>query len=294
MKQRWLAVLLLVCVWAMNVQAAVTARDGQSNVVTLSQPAKRIVALVPHAVEMLYTIGAGDKIVATVNYADYPPAARKLTSVGSYSGVSLDAVLRQRPDLVIAWSEGGLDRQIQRLRQLGIPVFISHPVQLDDVAQEMLALGALTGLDQRAMKAAGQYRTDLQRLKNEYGQRSPVSVFVQVNQAPLYTVSANSFLGQVVTLCGGRNVFGNLKIAAPQVSTEAVVRARPQVILSTGITMKLKEWDRWRTIPAVAVNARYILPRDIVSRPGPRLPLGARTLCQSLDNARLKLGLTRR
>lgn len=294
MKQQWLLVLLFVCAWAMNAQAAVAVRDGQGNAVTLSQPAKRIVALVPHAVEMLYTIGAGDRIVATVNYADYPSAARKLTSVGSYSGVSLDAVLRQRPDLVIAWSEGGLDRQIQRLRQLGIPVFISHPVQLDDVAQEMLALGALTGLDQRARKAAGQYRADLQRLKNEYGQRSPVSVFVQVNQTPLYTVSANSFLGQVVTLCGGRNVFGNLKIAAPQVSTEAVVRARPQVMLSTGITMKLKEWDRWRTIPAVAVNARYILPRDIVSRPGPRLPLGARTLCQSLDDARRKLGLTRR
>lgn len=293
MMRRWLCCWLGLA-WIVSAQAAVSVRDGQGTVVTLPRPAQRVAALVPHSVETLYAIGAGGQLVATVSYADYPPAARKLPMVGSYSGVSLDAILRQRPDLVVVWSEGGLDKQIQRLRQLGIPVYVSRPLQLDDVAREMLALGTLTGHDAGAKKAAAQYRAELQRLNKDYGQRKPVSVFIQVNQNPLYTVSGSSFLGQVVTLCGGRNVFGNLKIAAPQVSTESVVRANPQAILSTGITMKLTEWSRWRSIPAVAVNARYILPRDIVSRPGPRLPQGARVLCQSLDDARRKLGLSGR
>ena len=292
MMRRWLLLCLgIACIG--GAQAAVSVRDGQGNQVTLARPAQRVAALVPHSVETLYAIGAGGNIVATVSYADYPPAARKLPMVGSYSGISLDAILRQRPDLVVVWSEGGLDKQIQRLRQLGIAVYVSRPLQLDDVAREMLALGTLTGHDAGAQKAAAQYRAALQRLKNDFGQRKPVSVFVQVNQNPLYTVSGNSFLGQVVTLCGGRNIFGDLKIAAPQISTEAVLRARPQVILSTGITMKLTEWNRWPSIPAVSANARYILPRDIVSRPGPRLPQGARILCQSLDDGRRKLGLAR-
>lgn len=286
---------LLACCWlalcALTAQAAVSARDANGQRLTLPRPAQRIVSLSPHATEMLYAIGAGPRLVATVDYSDYPPAARKLPRVGAYSGISLEAVLRQQPDLVVAWQDGGNPRELERLRQLGVAVFISHPLQLDDVATEMQQLGQLSGVAAQAETAARGYRQRLATLRQRYARRVPVSVFYQISAAPIFTVSQRSFVGSVMQLCGGRNVFGRLSQAAPQVSIEAVVAARPQVMLA-GRADILSMWDRWPALPAVAAHTRYVLDEALLAIPGPRLPQGAEVLCATLDTARRSLGLT--
>jgi len=283
----WLALLL-----APLAQAAVSVRDAAGSTLTLEKPAQRVVALVPHAVEMLYAVGAGGQLVATVDYADYPPEAKRLPRVGGYTGISLEAVLRQKPDLVIAWADGTPPRDVARLRSLGIPVFVSRPLQLDDVAHELESLGALTGHGAAAVQAAVRYREQLAVLKARYAVRPTVSVFLQVSELPLYTVSDKSFVGQLVRLCGGSNVFGAQPQPAPQVSVESVIRARPQVLLSTGALSTLAQWRQWGAIPAVQRNALYALPADLVGRPGPRLVDGAEAVCRTLDDARARLGLT--
>ncbi|MDN0077515.1 cobalamin-binding protein [Crenobacter sp. SG2303] len=283
----WLALWL-----APLAQAAVSARDAAGGTLTLAKPAQRVVALVPHAVEMLYAVGAGSQLVATVNYADYPPEAKRLPRVGGYTGVSLEAVMRQQPDLVIVWADGTAPRDVARLRSLGIPVFVSRPLQLDDVARELESLGALTGHGAEADRAAARYRAQLAALKARYAVRPTVSVFLQVGELPLYTVSDKSFVGQLVRLCGGNNVFGAQPQPAPQVSVESVIRARPQVLLSTGALSTLAQWRQWGAIPAVQRNALYALPADLVVRPGPRLVDGAEAVCRTLDDARARLGLT--
>jgi len=285
----WLALGLCL---AGSAQAALTATDPAGNTVTLQKPALRVVALVPHAVEMLYAIGAGPQLVATVDYADYPPEAKRLPRVGGYTGVSLEAVLRQRPDLVVAWADGTAPRDVARLRSLGIPVYVSRPLQLDDVARELVALGTLTGHAAEAGQASVRYRTQLTALKTRYAVRPTVSVFLQVSPLPLYTVSDRSFVGQLVRLCGGVNVFGTEPQAAPQISAESVIKARPQVLLTLGALDTLSQWRRWSAIPAVSRGALYTLPGDLVGRPGPRLVDGAEAVCRVLDDARTRLGLT--
>ena len=286
---------LLACCWlalcAMAAQAAVSALDANGQRLTLPRPALRIVSLSPHATEMLYAIGAGPRLVATVDYSDYPAAARKLPRVGAYSGISLEAVLRQQADLVVAWQDGGNPRELERLRQLGVAVFISHPLQLDDVATEMQQLGRLSGTAAQAETAVRAYRQRLAALRQRYARRAPVSVFYQISAAPIFTVSQRSFIGSVMQLCGGRNVFGGLGQAAPQVSIEAVVAARPQVMLA-GRADVLAMWDRWPALPAVAAHTRYVLDEALLAIPGPRLPQGAEALCATLDTARRRLGLT--
>lgn len=286
---RAFALWLLLCVGP--AQAAVSAPDASGKLLTLPQAAQRIVSLSPHATEMLYAIGAGPRLVATVDYSNYPPAARALPRVGGYSGISLEAVLRQRPDLVVAWQDGGNLRELERLRQLGVAVFISHPLQLDDVAAEMQSLGRLTGNPATAAAAATVYRQQLAALRQRYARRAPVSVFYQISATPIFTVSQRSFMGAMMQLCGGRNVFGSLGQAAPQVSMEAVVAARPQVMLAARADI-LRMWDRWSALPAVAADTRYVLDEDLLTIPGPRLPQGAAALCATLDTARRRLGLT--
>ena len=159
--------------WAAGLLAAwpalaqVSVRDGMGQTVSLPQPAQRIVALAPHLVEDLYAIGAERQLAAAVDYSDYPPAARQLPRVGGYSGISLEAVLRQQPDLVVAWRDGGNGRELARLRELGVPVYISAPVALVDVASELRRLGTLTGRVAPAEAAARRYESGLQQLLAE-------------------------------------------------------------------------------------------------------------------------------
>lgn len=286
----WLLLALLLAP-AQAAQAAISVRDGADQWLTLPASARRIVSLSPHATEMLYAIGAGSRLVATVDYSNYPPAARQLPRVGGYSGVSLEAVMRQQPDLVVAWQDGGNPRELQRLRQLGVPVFISHPLQLEDVAREMRSLGQLTATQAPADAAASHYRQRLQQLRQRYARRPPLTVFYQISSAPIFTVSQRSFMGSVMQLCGGRNVFGGLAQAAPQVSMEAVVAAQPQVMLA-GRADILRMWDRWPALPAVAKATRYVVDEDLLTIPGPRLLDGAVAMCATLDTARRSLGLT--
>jgi len=280
-----------LCASAAMAATSLSVKDAAGNLVSLAAPAQRIVSLSPHTTEMLYAIGAGSRVVATVDYSNYPPAARQLPRVGSYMGISLEAVLRQKPDLVLAWQDGGYPRELERLRGLGVPVFISHPLQLDDVASEMQQLGRLLGSTAQADVVAGQYRQRLQQLRQRYAHRPPLSVFYQLSAAPIYTVSQQSFLGRMLQLCGGRNVFGSLSQPAPQVSIEAVVAAQPQVMLADQAGI-LAMWTRWPSLPAVAKGTRYALQADLISIPGPRLVDGAALVCATLDKARRSLGLT--
>jgi iron complex transport system substrate-binding protein/vitamin B12 transport system substrate-binding protein len=274
-------------------RAEVSVRDAMATTVTLARPARRIVTLVPHATELVYAAGAGDRMVGTVDYSDYPPSAKKLPRIGSMMGVSLEAILRVQPDLVIAWKDGTSPQTIARLREQGVAVYVSRPVQLDDVAREILALGHLAGTDAAAARSAAVFRQRLAKLVTRYRGRSPVSVYYQVSPAPIFTLSDASFIGAVLHLCGGRNVFGALAVPAPQVSLESVVAARPQVMLA-GSLSELAMWTQWRSIPAVAHGTFYAINTDLASRPGPRLADAAEAICATLDTARQKLGLTPR
>ncbi|WP_338620112.1 cobalamin-binding protein [Paludibacterium sp. THUN1379] len=286
-----LALVGVVASW--NTHAQVSVRDGTGTPVTLAQPARRIITLAPSTTELVYAAGGGSRMVATVAFSDYPPAAKQLPQVGDLMGVSLEAILRQRPDLVVAWKDGSAPQLLQRLRAQGVAVFVSHPLALDDVARELQSLGRLSGTPAVADQAAAAYRARIAAVRQRYQGRPPVTVFYQMSQSPLFTVSNASYVGAVLQLCGGRNLFAGLAAPAPQVSREAVIAGRPQVMLAAS-TQELAIWDGWKAIPAVAQGTRYAVNVDLASRPGPRLALGAEAICATLDHARQVIGLTPR
>lgn len=281
-------IFLMLCVFLMSqlvIADAVSTRDITGAKVVLSKPASRLVALSPSSVEVLYEIGAGDKIVATVDYADYPAAAKKLPRVGNAFSVSIDAIVRYQPDLVVAWKGQAQDKVIERLRELGIPVYLTNPLKFEDIAHDMESLGQLTGLRTFANKAAAKYRARISDLRKRFSHRKPIKVFMQINESPIFTVNDKSHIGQVIKICGGRNVFANASALAPQVSIEAVVRAAPQAIFVT-LMQRFDMWLGWPIIPAVAKKTLYALPDDLVARTGPRLPEGIEIVCKKIDEAR--------
>ena len=132
------------------------------NAVAQEAPVKRIIALSPHAVEMLFAIGAGEQIVAATDHADYPKQALDIPRIGGYYGVVIEKVLALKPDLIVTWGDGNKSEDIEQLKKLGFKVFDSSPKALDDVAVNMISLGKLTGHEQQAQQVAEKYRQQIQ------------------------------------------------------------------------------------------------------------------------------------
>lgn len=285
-----LALLLAALLFALTAHAEISVRDDTGAVIKLAAPAKRIVSLAPHVTELLYAVGAGSQTIAAVEYSDYPEEAKQLPRVGGYSRVDIEAVVAQKPDLVIAWQSGNAKGTVEKLRALGVPIYLTQPSTIDDVATSLERFGELTGNEKTAREAATRFRTRLATLKKQYSGRTPVRIFYQVWEKPLMTVSSKQIISDVIRLCGGENVFADLAPISPTISVEAVLAANPEVITVGGMGSKHPEWvepwKQWPRISAVQRGNLFFIDPVLLQRHTPRLLDGADIMCAQLDEAR--------
>ena len=150
--------LLALCLFSAQAMAAISVQDDAGNTVTLPKPAQRIVTLAPHVTELVFAAGGGARIVGTVSYSDFPPAAKSIPQVGDNRQIDIERVLALKPDLILVWLHGNAQRQLDQLRALGIPLFYSEPRKLDDIADSIARIGRLLGTEQAAQAAAAGLR----------------------------------------------------------------------------------------------------------------------------------------
>lgn len=280
--------MLLACVLAAQTQAAVTVKDDAGRTVTLHKPAQRVISLAPHVTEMLFAAGGGKRVVGAVNYSDYPEAAKSIPRIGSNREVDLERIVALKPDLIVAWMHNNSQRQIDMVRQLGVPVFQSDPQTLANIPDNLERLGRLMGTEQEARGAATQLRQQLAALRARYANRPTVRTFYQVWDKPLYTLSGKHIITDALRLCGGENIFDKLTVTAPVVSVESVLQADPEAIIGTaeksygGVGL----WEPYRTMLAVRNNNLFTLDGDLLNRAGPRMIAGTAALCEKLELAR--------
>ncbi len=283
------ALLGLLLVAAASVAQPVAATDDSGQRIELPHSAQRIVSLAPHITEQLFAIGAGDRIVATTEFADYPPQAKKIPRVARAHSVDLERVAAAKPDLIVVWGSGFPPAMIDSLRRLAVPVFISEPGSLDGIASSMERLGALTG-SRTAPQVAADLRARIDALRARYAQRTPVRVFYQIWTQPLMTLAGTHVINEAIRLCGGRNIFESLTAIAPQVSLESVVAADPQVMVTAEPDARPSDaMDLWRRFDGVsAVRNRLLVTLDAnkINRDGPRIVDEIAVLCERIDAAR--------
>ncbi|MDQ7050703.1 MAG: cobalamin-binding protein [Enterobacterales bacterium] len=260
------------------------------NVSAKEPSAQRIIALSPHSVEILFALGVGDRIVATLEYADYPQAAKKIPRVGNFSGIKIEKILALKPDLVIAWKGGNKASDLEKIESLGMNLFYSHPKNVNQVIEEILALGRLTGTQNVARNLAKKLSKQYRTIKNSYSDKSKIKVFYQLWHKPLRTIGGDNWLNSLISDCGGKNIFEKAKAPYPAVSFESVVMAMPEVIIipdnSKNFTHKAKLWSAWPEITAVNKDQIFSLDGDLLQRFTPRAIEGLRQLCKSIDQAR--------
>lgn len=260
--------------------AAVSVIDARGRPVQVQAPAQRIVALAPHIVENLYSVGAGGKLVGTVEYADYPPAARAITRVGNVGGISLERVLALAPDLVIAWGSGTAPSVLGALDNLGVTYYVDEIRSLEELAASLRDLAALAGRDSDGERAAGRIEAERLAASGTATTAAP-GVFLQIWDQPLQSIGGEHLLDEVITLCGGRNITAALPGLAPLVSIEAVVAADPALIVVESATQAM-HWSRFPQLAAHRLGGVRVIDPDLLHRPTLRLLGGMERICAAL------------
>lgn len=289
-KAELLILVLLFVQWPMApVRADIGVRDDTGRQVALEQPARRIVSLAPYITELLFAAGAGDAVVGVTEFSDHPAAARSVPRVGGAAGLDLEAIVALQPDLVVAWESGNPAGQVERLRSLGMTLFMSEPRQLGDVPDTLVRLGQLAGTHAVAKAGAASFIRRHEKLQQRYARRPVVSVFYQIWDRPLMTLNGEHIFSDVVRLCGGHNVFDGLPALAPQVDIEAVLAVDPEVIVvavDERDSPLLAAWHRWPSLSAVEHGHVHAIARDRLVRHTPRILEGAEQLCAILEGVR--------
>lgn len=285
--------LMLMVLMASTASAQEQPRcvvDDTQRQLCLAAPAQRIVSLSPGATELLFDAGAGEQIVGTVSFSDYPEAAKNIPRVGSYNRIDLESLLALRPDLIIAWRTGNPRGQVERLERMGLPVFYTEPRSFAEIADTLARLGRLLGREETAEAAAAGLSREVAVLAAEYAEAEPVRVFYQIWDEPLMTVNDAHFISEAIRLCGGVNMFGGLPRLTPTLDPETVLAANPQAIIVGGMGEAehgwATGWRRYEVLQAVQREHVFFVPPSTLQRPTLRLLAGTRTLCTQLQAVR--------
>mgnify|MGYP005988608753 FL=1 len=256
----------------------------------------RIIALAPHIVENLFAIGAGDNIVGTVDYADYPSEAQSIERIGGYYGISLEKVLALKPDLVIAWKSGNQSEDLAQIERLGIKVYLSNPTTIAGVADELLTFGEFTGNIEQSQQAANAFTQKLNGIVKSQQDKKNITGFYQLWAEPMMTVSKNTWISQLIETCHVSNVFAQSVTDYPQISIENVIVTKPQVIIIPDEKSKTPQpvvnWQKWPEVPAVKNDQFISVNADLLHRFTPRMLDGLADMCDKIDASRKQIKST--
>ena len=282
---------MIILAWLSVVAAAeVVVVDDNGQQIKLAVPAKRIVSLAPNITEVLFHIGAGEKIVGADEYSNYPEEAKDILRVNNHAAANYELILSLEPDLVIAWQSGNGNKIIDPLRKLGIPVFVVETNKMDAIPSLFRRFGKLSGHGDQAEQRAHEFSRRLQELRAAQAGKSVIKVFYQIWDEPLITLNGEHMVSDIINLCGGVNVFSDAIPLVPYVNIETVVAADPEVIIAGGSREErpawFERWQKWSGISAVINQHIYLIPSDLMQRHSARILDGMELMCAHLDSAR--------
>lgn len=260
--------------------------DEAGRRVRLPLKIERIVSLAPNLTEIVYAVGAGDRLVGRTRYCDYPPEVKNVAEIGDTMTPSIERIIALKPQIVLVSTASQLEAFTKQLDQQRIAVYVTNPRSLDEVFRSITTLGDLCGTRDRADKLVADLRRRADAVTTAVGATKPVRVFYQVSDEPLYTIGRESYLTDLVRRAGGVSVTAEVTSAFPRYSDEAALAARPEaIILPTGGSMGTANSTvaaPLKNSPAALNNRVYKINEDHLQRPGPRLVEGLEEMARAL------------
>ena len=291
MNIRAISLFLLATAAPIGAQSSRGVRivDDAGITLTLPHAARRIVSLIPSATETLVALGAAPQIVGRTDY-DVAAEVARVASVGGGIDPSVEAIVALKPDVVIAWDQNKRLRTHEKLIALGIPVVSLRTEDTSDVFRDIAQLGAISGHAERARSIADSIRADFRQVARSVMTSPHPVVFFMLYHEPPMTAGPATFIGQLITLAGGRLTFPENGPRWPTVSMESLVQRAPDVIVlpkgEKGVMTleKLRQMPGWRDLAAVREGRVVTIPANLVNRPGPRLGDAARALRNAIQS----------
>jgi len=246
----------------------------------------RIISLAPNLTEIVYAIGAGDRLVGDTSYCDYPPAAKTVEKVGDTLHPSIERIIALRPQLVLVSTASQLEVFTHQLEAQNIAVFVTDPHDLEGVFRSINQLGTILDHDDQSRYLVGQLRSRTAAVEAAVKTAQPVRVFYQLSAEPLYTAGRDAFVTDLIRRAGGLSVTADISGAWPKYSAESALAARPEaIILPTGGSMGAANAtvaEPLQRSPAAVQGKVYKINDDHLVRPGPRAVDGLEEMARSL------------
>jgi iron complex transport system substrate-binding protein len=236
----------------------------------------RIISLAPNLTEILFSIGAGDKIVGVTNYCNFPPEAVAINKVADLVSVNYEALAVANPDLVIITVEGNSKESFDKILSMGINVFVSNPRNLDGILKSVKDFGAITNNVQKADSVVDYISTKIDSLHKSVSHKSKQKILFLLSISPLISAGENTYLNNVIELSGGENICAENQISYPVLNREEVLAKKPDYILLpndliTNPAEVLKVYPEWKVLPAAKSNRIKLFNADLLQRPATRV-----------------------
>jgi len=265
---------------------SVSARDDRGVEVRLSRPPARIVSLAPSLTEIVFLLGAQDRLVGVTRFCNVPPEAVRLPRIGGVVDPDVERIVAARPDLVLCTTDGNPKEKVRILEETGIPCFAVGPQDLPAIFRTIERIGTLLGLPEKARREADSLRNrtvlasgegPCVERRGEVGAAAPrrrPAVLFAVSTSPVIVAGSGTFLDELIRKAGGKNPAGRFSTRYPRLSTEQLIAASPDILLiasMVGVGRFPESVSRWREIPAFRDGEVHSLDGDLVTRPGPRM-----------------------
>ncbi len=271
-----------------------TLKDEVGREVTFPFPPKRIVSLAPNITEILFRLGLDEEVVGVSIHCNYPEKAKSRMRVGSYISIDLERVISLKPDLIMATGAGNPREMVERLERLGFPAFVIFPKRFDEVLRSIRRLGQVVAKEKEALSIIDSMQKRKERVIERIKNSPPPKVFLQIGEAPIVTVGRGSFGDDLIRLAGGENVAGNDREMYPRLGMEEILKRSPEVILISSMNPQgdyervLREWERWKMIPAIKQGRIHLIDSDLIDRPSPRIIDGLEEMGRLIHPERFK------
>lgn len=276
--------MLMLCLLNTRDSEGKVARDQLGRTVSVPDHPVRIVSLAPSITEIVFALGEGNRLKGVTQHCDFPAEARALPQVGSYVHLDLERIVALKPDLCIAVRDGNPRHVVDKLEELGIPVYAVDPRNLDTAVNTVLELGQLLGATPRAEALADSMRSRIERVKMSAARADQrPRVFFQIGIAPIVSAGDNTVIHELITMAGGNNLAAG-SLPYPRFSREQVVALRPEVLIITSMTKEQdldqvrNAWQQYDSLPAVRNGRIFVVDANLFDRPTPRLIDGLETL----------------
>jgi iron complex transport system substrate-binding protein len=278
-------VLALVLVLLPQVGLAFTVTDQTGRRLELIASPARIVSLVPSVTEIVFTIGAQDRLAGVTDFCDFPAAARRKPRVGGMIAPSLESIVALQPDLVVATTEGNRHETFDQLAALKIPVYLVNPTTVEGVLDLVARLGRLTDRAAAADRLVGQLRERMQAVSARVAGRPRPRVLYVLWPEPLIVPGHGALVSELIALAGGNSVTADGGTGYPRYSMEAALARNPEVIFlashdATRSPLVRSRWERFTQVPAIRSGRLHVVDGNLMHRYGPRIVDGLEVLAR--------------